>query len=374
VPVGFESLGLPSTVVRAARSAGLREPTAVQRSAIPPIVAGRDTLVLAETGAGKTAAYVLPMLARIGAHPATRGRPVVRALVLVPTRELAQQSAEVVSKLSRALSIDHVVLSGGSTPVAALERLRRGVDVVIATPGRLEHAMQQGAIPFGRVEFCVIDEIDRMVALGFVDAVERLARALPERRQLVLVGATLPDALEARAVGLLRRPAIVRAAGATTLGTGTRAESATILPRAERFARLEKYLRAAIPSRVLVFARSRASAHALGAGLSEHGLPVEVLAGDRDPRDRRLALERFRTGKAPVLVATDVAARGLDVLDVAHVVQFGLPQTVETYVHRVGRTGRAGARGRAWLLCAADETDALAQLERELGRGLERVV
>lgn len=355
-------------VLRALRAAGLRAPTPVQWQVIPRLLAGRDVLAQAETGSGKTAAYVVPMVQRFS-QPCgdPRARRYIRALVLAPTRELASQIGETIGALGRIAGVRHLVITGGGEGDVHERTLRRGVDVIVATPGRLIELLGRGQVPLGRLELFVLDEVDRMLDLGFVDEVRRVVASLPERRQTAMLSATISPAVVQLASGLLRDPVRVELR-APKRGTPAIDERIVTVAPAGRLAALRAILGDARARRVLVFVRTRVGAARLAASLRAVSGGVGALHGQLDQATRNRALELFRRGDLRVLVATDVAARGLDVDHITHVVNYDAPDSVDTYVHRIGRTGRAGAHGVAITFVGPAERSAFdARLQTRTG-------
>ena len=356
----FTALGVSAPIVRAALVEGYTQPTPVQTEVIPHALAGRDLLACAQTGTGKTAAFVMPILQQLAAKPPIRR---IRALVLTPTRELAAQIAERVSVYGRYLGLKHIVVYGGVSQHRQEVALGRSPDVLIATPGRLLDLMQQRLIDLGAVEHFVLDEADRMLDMGFVHDVRRIAAAVPRKRQTLLFSATMPKAIEALARGLLVDP--LRVAIEPQITTAELVEqSVMFVSRADKRALLERLLQTDTISRALVFTRTKHGANRLSEQLARAGIGAEAIHGNKSQSARERALEAFRRGATRVLVATDVAARGIDVDGISHVINFDLPNVAESYVHRIGRTGRAGAAGRAISFCDRDERGLLADIER----------
>ncbi len=312
-------------------------------------MSGRDVLARARTGSGKTAAYVVPIVQRFAQNPARGGgKRFVRAVVLAPTRELAAQIGETLGTLGAAVGLQTTVITGGGDGESHLRALRRGIDVVVATPGRIIDLLGRGLVPLGRLETFVLDEVDRMLDMGFVDDVRRVIVSLPERKQTVMLSATLPDDVVTLANTLLRDPLRIEIRDEPRGEEPRRIEERVVeVARAVRYDRLRAMLRDESLRRVLVFVASRATAAYLAEKLGRDRERVDALHGDLDQARRDKALERFRRCDVRVLVATDVAARGLDVDGVTHVLNYDVPGSAEAYVHRIGRTGRASASGIA---------------------------
>jgi ATP-dependent RNA helicase RhlE len=356
----FTALGLAPALVRAVIEEGYTAPTPVQTEVLPHVLAGRDVIACAQTGTGKTAAFVLPILHRLAAEPRT-GK--VRALILTPTRELASQIAERVAAYGRYVRLRHAVVYGGVSQRAQEAALRAGPDVLVATPGRLLDLMGQRLVHLGGVGCFVLDEADRMLDMGFVHDVRRIVTALPAARRTLLFSATIPPAIEALAKTMLVDPARVAIQPAVRTAV-TVEQSVMFVGRADKREALERVLRDDAVERAIVFTRTKRGANRLSEQLSRSGIGSAAIHGNKSQGARERALDAFRRGSTRVLVATDVAARGIDVDGVSHVINFDLPDEPESYVHRIGRTGRAGAAGRAISLCDRDERDLLTQIER----------
>ncbi len=388
-PTGFEALGLDPRLLRTLAALGYEEPTPVQLAAIPPLLEGRDLLAEAPTGTGKTAAFALPMLQRLAValdarraadEPVTgRGAPAdgrgsrPTALVLAPTRELAMQVAEAIHRYGRELGVRVVPVYGGQPITAQLHRLARGVDVVVATPGRAVDHLDRGTLRFDEVVTVVLDEADEMLDMGFADDLERILGALPIERQTALFSATIAGPIARLAEAHLRQPVRLRVEGQRpTEGEAPRVRQvAYVVRRADKLAALGRILDLEDGAATLVFARTRGEVDDLAEALSGRGRDAAALHGglSQDQRDRIMG--RFREGALDVLVATDVAARGLDIEHVSHVVNYDVPSSPDTYVHRIGRTGRAGREGVAITLVEPREHRLLRDIERTLGAPLE---
>ncbi len=360
---GFAALGLDPALVAALTALGYEEPTAIQREAIPPILAGRDVLGQAATGTGKTAAFALPLLERIG-RPSGEKRT-VRALVLVPTRELAMQVAEAIHKYGKGLDIRVLPIYGGQSVQLQLRALQRGVDVIVATPGRALDHLRRGTLDFTTVRTVVLDEADEMLDMGFADELEAILEATPADRQTALFSATMARRILEIAKKHQRDPVRVTIAREIVLaGEAPKVrEVAYLVQRRLKAAALARVLDMEVPTSVIVFCRTRLEVDELTEKLGARGYAAEALHGGLSQEQRDRVLRRFRDGVSEILVATDVAARGLDIDHVSHVVNFDVPSSPDAYVHRIGRTGRAGREGVAITLAEQREFRLLRNLE-----------
>jgi ATP-dependent RNA helicase RhlE len=370
----FESLGLAPSLVRAVADEGYTEATPIQVQAIPVILAGRDVLGAAQTGTGKTAAFTLPLLQRLAAQPQARRQPKsVRALILTPTRELAAQVEESVRTYGRHMHLNSTLVYGGVGINPQIDALKRGVDILVATPGRLLDHAGQRTVDLNRVEILVLDEADRMLDMGFIHDIRRVLALLPRARQNLLFSATFSDEIRDLARGLLHDPATVEVARrneASALVTHV------VHPVARERKRelLRDLIVAGDWQQVLVFVRMKHVANRLAEQLVKDGLTAAAIHGNKSQGARTRALAGFKEGSVRVLVATDIAARGLDIEQLPHVVNYELPNVPEDYVHRIGRTGRAGSPGHAVSLVASDENTFLRDIERLMKRALPREV
>ena len=369
----FDQLGLIPPLLRAVQEAGYERPTPIQSRAIAPLLQGRDLLGLAQTGTGKTAAFALPILQRLvsAARPPTGHRP-IRALILTPTRELASQIGESIATYGRYLTLRHSVIFGGVGQRPQEEALRRGLDILVATPGRLLDLAGQRLVDFRHLEIFVLDEADRMLDMGFVHDVRRILKLLPEKKQSLFFSATMPPEAQALADGLLHDPATV--AVAPVSATADRIDqSLYFVEKNDKRKLLVALLENRAMSRVLVFSRTKHGANRVAEHLEKAGIGAAAIHGNKSQGARERALGGFKAGTVRVLVATDLAARGIDVDDVSHVVNFDLPNVPETYVHRIGRTARAGASGIALSFCETEERPYLADIERLTRNRIPRV-
>ena len=355
----FKNLQLNSAMLRAVKRVGYSEPTPIQFRAIPHILNGRDIVGCAETGSGKTAAFALPIVQMLEPDP---GKLRTRVLVLAPTRELAAQIDEEFGKLSRETSIRHVAIFGGVGQQPQVKALKRGVDIVVATPGRLQDLIDQGFVRLDQIEFFVLDEADRMLDMGFINDVKRIINRLPKRRQTMLFSATMPQAIQDLSKSILTDPVKVEANPHSTTVENV-AQSIYFVEGGDKRALLKHILQDPASERVLVFTRTKHRANRLAQQLNRARIPAEAIHGNKSQTARTNALSRFKSGRTAVLVATDIAARGLDIDAVTHVINFDLPNLPESYVHRIGRTARAGASGFACSFCDVDERKYLNGIE-----------
>ena len=380
--MNFSQLGLAEPYVRATDALGYEAATPIQAQAIPVVLAGRDLIGCAQTGTGKTAAFTLPMLDRLsdsrpapknsrpihnqrkrktnGANPRAR---VLRALVLAPTRELAAQIERSLDRYGRHTPLRQTVVFGGVSQNHQVKALSHGVDALVATPGRLLDLMEQGHVDLSRIEILVFDEADQMLDMGFLPSLQRIVAAVPKQRQTLMFSATMPDEIRRLARRWLTKPASIHVAPVATPADRI-VQSVHLVDRQRKPELLLYVLKKTAQSRTLVFSRTRHGADKIVKRLQRDGLSAVAIHGNKSQGARNQALSRFKSSNPPVLVATDIAARGLDIKDVSHVVNFDLPETPETYVHRIGRTARAGTDGVAISFCAGDERGLLRQIEQ----------
>jgi ATP-dependent RNA helicase RhlE len=368
----FTALGLSAPLVRAVLDEEYTQPSPVQTEVIPRALEGRDVLAGAQTGTGKTAAFVLPILQMLAAKQPETAR--IRALILTPTRELASQIADRIGAYGRYLKLRHTVVYGGVSQHRQEIALRGGLDIVVATPGRLLDLMQQRLVRLDGVTHFVLDEADRMLDMGFVHDVRRVVATLPAARQTLFFSATIAGPIETLARTMLARdPARVSIAPTVTTAESVD-QTVVFVDKADKRALLERVLREPVqegdPSRTLVFTRTKHGANRLSEQLDRAGIGSAAIHGNKSQGARERALEAFRRGTTRVLVATDVAARGIDVEGISLVVNFDLPNVAESYVHRIGRTGRAGASGKAISFCDREERSLLADIERLIRKRL----
>ncbi|HLX35479.1 MAG TPA: DEAD/DEAH box helicase [Candidatus Limnocylindrales bacterium] len=368
----FESLGLSDDLVRMVAEEGYERPTPVQAAAIPEVRAGRDVLAAAQTGTGKTAAFLLPTFDRLRHHANTSFSPArhpVRVLIIVPTRELAMQADEFVKTYGRTVPLRAAVVFGGVPIEPQTKQLRAGVEILAATPGRLLDHVGQRTVNLSQVEVLVLDEADRMLDMGFLPDIRRIIELVPKQRQTLLFSATFSDDIRRLAATLLHDPVTVEVAPRNQAAEAVR-QLVYPVDRDRKEALLAHLIAENDWRQVLVFTRTKIAASRLASYLDRRGLEAVAIHSDRSQPDRMRALEGFKTGSIRVLVATDVAARGLDIEDLPHVVNYELPWQPHDYVHRIGRTGRAGATGDAVSLVSIDEADLLRGVQRLLRRAI----
>ena len=364
--MSFEQFPFDRRIAAAVKSVGYATPTPIQREAIPIILRGRDVLGLAQTGTGKTAAFVLPILQRLSRGP--RGK--VRALIVAPTRELAEQIHQDIVNLGRETSVRSVTIYGGVSKGPQLAALRRGVEIVVACPGRLLDHVRAGGVDLSSVEVLVLDEADRMCDMGFLPDIRKIIREVPAKRQTLFFSATMPKDIRALADRILTSPETVQIG--TTAPAETVSHAVYPVPEDRRKELLAAMLEGTPMGRVLVFTRTKHRARNLAAQLQRHGRRVASLQGNMSQSQRQRTIDGFRAGKIDVLVATDIAARGIDVSRISHVINFDMPDTVDAYTHRIGRTGRAERTGEAFTLAVRGDGLMIRQIEKALGTSLER--
>lgn len=357
----FQDLPLQPAILKAVSEAGYTSPSPIQAGAIPPVLAGRDLLGCAQTGTGKTAAFALPILQNLSAQ--TPQRPCIRALILTPTRELALQIGDSFSAYGKHLKLRHTVIFGGVGQQPQVEALRRGVDILIACPGRLNDLIGQRLIDLSGIEIFVLDEADRMLDMGFVHDVKKVIAKLPRRRQTLLFSATMPKEIEELADSLLHDPAVIKVDPVSS--TVDRIDQKLyFVEKKQKIELLAYLLQDKSIVNALVFSRTKHGADRIARLLNKAGITAAAIHGNKSQTARVNALEGFKAGKTRVLVATDIAARGIDINELSHVFNYDLPEVPETYVHRIGRTARAGADGVAISFCSTEEREYLAGIEK----------
>ncbi len=365
--MSFEHFSLDARVLRGVKAMGYTEPTPIQEQAIPVVMKDRDVLGIAQTGTGKTAAFALPILQRLIA-----GRPQrhVRALILAPTRELAEQIHEVFVELGKQTRVRSLTIYGGVSKGPQIAALRRGAEIVVACPGRLLDLMGEGNVNLSQVEVLVLDEADRMCDMGFLPDVRRILKAVPQQRQTLFFSATMPSEIRQLADQMLNNPLTVQ------IGMIAPAKSVShaLYPVSRNLKKdlLLAMLGQTATGRVLVFTRTKHRARNLARDLAKQGYHAVALQGNMSQPQRQRALDGFRSGKVDILVATDIASRGIDVSDITHVINFDMPDTVDAYTHRIGRTGRVDATGEARTFMEQDDEPLVRQIEKLLGKRIER--
>ena len=360
----FKELNLSAPLLRAVQEAGYETPSPIQAAAIPPVLSGRDLMGCAQTGTGKTAAFALPMLDRLTAQP-PRKKGAIRALILTPTRELALQIGESFEAYGKYLKLRSTVIFGGVGQAPQVEALKKGVDILIACPGRLNDLIGQGYIDLSDLEIFVLDEADRMLDMGFVHDVKKVIAKLPKQRQNLMFSATMPKEIEQLAAGILQDPAFVKVDPVSSTVDRIQQSLYHVEKGNKKFLLpwLIKNLQPPVVN-ALVFSRTKHGADKIAKDLTKQGIPAAAIHGNKSQTARVTALENFKAGKTKVLVATDIAARGIDISELSHVFNYDLPEVPETYVHRIGRTARAGADGTAVSFCAPEEQEYLAGIEK----------
>lgn len=362
----FQDLRLSEPLLRAIGEKGYTDPIPIQQQAIPPVLEGRDLQGCAQTGTGKTAAFTLPMLQLLAAEPAPKGRRPIRALVLTPTRELAIQIDECCRDYARYTPIRHCVIFGGVNQRPQVDALQKGVDLLVATPGRLLDLIGQGYVTLDTIRFFVLDEADRMLDMGFIHDIRRILPLLPERRQTLFFSATMPESIAALAAKILRNPVMVTVTPPASV-VETIAQTVHFAEKAEKSQLLIDLLSASDAQQVLVFSRTKHGADKLAKILNRAGIRSCAIHGNKSQNARVKAMNDFKSGECRVMIATDIAARGIDIDQLPLVINYELPEVAETYVHRIGRTGRAGHEGAAWSFCSEDEFEYLCDIQKLTG-------
>ncbi len=370
--MSFASLGLSEEIVRAVTERGYTDPTPIQLQAIPAVLSGGDLLAGAQTGTGKTAGFVLPILHRLtdkAVKGPSEGRPPIRALILTPTRELAAQVEESVREYGKYLKLNSMMMFGGVNINPQIQKLRSRVDILVATPGRLLDHAQQKTVDLSKVEILVLDEADRMLDMGFIRDIKKIMALIPKQRQTLLFSATFSDEIKTLADSLLNNPAMIEVARRNATAELI-SQKAYAVDRERKRELLTHLIKEHNWFQVLVFTRTKHAANRLAEQLDKDGIPAMAIHGNKSQAARTRALKEFKDGSLQVLVATDIAARGIDISELPHVVNFELPNVAEDYVHRIGRTGRAGSEGEALSLVCVDEHKLLADIAKLTKRDL----
>ncbi len=370
--MSFAALGLSEALLRVIDESGYVTPTPIQIKAIPAVLTGKDVMAAAQTGTGKTAAFVLPLLQRLAGGQKVKANH-IRVLVLTPTRELAVQVEQSVATYGRYLALKSGVVYGGVKINPQMMKLRGGLDVLVATPGRLLDLLQQNAVKLAQVETLVLDEADRMLDMGFIDDIRKIMALLPARRQNLLFSATFSSDIRKLTAGLLNKPVLIEVSPRNTTA-GSVKQWVYEVDKGKKPALLSYLVRNKGWEQVLAFVRTRSGADSLARKLISDGITTAVIHGDKNQNERARALADFKAGRIRVLVATDIAARGLDISELPYVINVDLPKVPEDYIHRIGRTGRAGAKGEGISLVSADEVQLLTAIETLISRTLVREV
>ncbi len=365
----FENLNLIEPLFRALKTKGYLIPTPIQQKAIPLILEGRDVFGCAQTGTGKTAAFALPILQLLNGRENNKEHKAIKALILAPTRELAIQIDESFRAYGKQLQLRHTVIFGGVSQLTQTKALQRGVDIVIATPGRLLDLMQQGFVKLNAVEFFVLDEVDRMLDMGFINDIKKVIAKLPSKKQTIFLSATVPAEIKKFADTLLHNPVTVQVAAVSAPAESVK-QSVYYVEKNDKRALLKYVLQEEGVDHALVFTRTKHGADKVAKDLNQSGIRAEAIHGNKSQNARQKALAGFKDRSIKILVATDIASRGIDVDKLTHVINFELPEVAETYIHRIGRTGRAGEAGTAFSFCASEEKPYLKDINKLLRQNI----
>lgn len=366
----FENLNIIAPITRALKQKGYTEPTPIQEMVIPSFLNGNDVFGTAQTGTGKTAAFAIPILQNLSDSKIDSRASGIRALIVAPTRELAIQISESFSDYGKELKLRHTVVYGGVSQLPQTTLLRRGIDILIATPGRLLDLMNQGFIRLDHVEFFILDEADRMLDMGFAPDIKRIIAKLPTQRQTGFFTATIPPEIRKLAGSLLHNPVMINAVPASTPAEGIN-QSVYYVEKAGKKALLQQVLRSSEIETALIFTRTKHGANRVAQDLNKIGITAEAIHGNKSQQARQKALTGFKNRTIKVLVATDIASRGIDVERLSHVINYELPEVPETYIHRIGRTARAGLKGTAISFCSSDERGSLKDINKLLPFSIE---
>lgn len=366
--MNFNEMKLIKPILKAVREAGFEEPSPIQSKTIPLLLEGRDVLGCAQTGTGKTAAFVLPILQNLSKSKSRN----IRAMILTPTRELAIQINESIEKYSKYTSIRSGVIFGGVVQKPQVEMLRKGIDILVATPGRLNDLVNQGYIKLSKIEIFVLDEADRMLDMGFVNDIKKIIKQLPSKRQTLLFSATMPKEIEKLAFNMLKNPATVKVAPVTN-AVDKISQGVYFVDKQNKIFLLSSLLKKTEIRNAIVFTNTKHGADKVVKKLGKDGIKALAIHGGKGQNTRQIALNSFKEGKIKVLVATDIAARGIDISELSHVFNYDLPDVPETYIHRIGRTGRAGQDGIALSFCNIDNLKNITDIERHIGKQIPEI-
>ena len=367
----FNELNLMKPLLEAVSANGYEKPTPIQEATIPLVLSGKDVLGCAQTGTGKTAAFALPILQSLmkQADTASKGKRPIRALVVTPTRELAIQIAQSFDTYGAGLPLKNCVIFGGVKQTRQVEQLKSGVDILIATPGRLNDLVGQGFVKLDKIEIFVLDEADRMLDMGFIHDIRRIINQIPKKRQTLFFSATMPKDVERLAMTILNKPASVKVDPVTST-VDSISQSLYYVDKVNKCKLLASIVNSPDVKNALVFTRTKYGADRVARDLLKHNIKAMAIHGNKSQNARQDALKRFKSGNITVLVATDIAARGIDIAELSHVFNYDIPEDPETYIHRIGRTGRAGLSGDAISFCSYDELELLFALEKHIGKKL----
>ena len=362
----FEQFSFNPRILSGIKNAGYTTPTPIQQQAIPVVLKQQDILGLAQTGTGKTAAFMLPILQLLSAEPSR----FIRALIIVPTRELAEQIHQTAKDLGKSTRLHSTTIYGGVGKGAQLNALRRGTDIIVACPGRLLDLMNEKQIDLSHVEILVLDEADHMCDMGFLPDIRRILKRIPEKRQTLFFAATMQDEIRSLANNILHNPVTVQIG--IIAPTKTVSHALYPVPQTLKTTLVTSLLHDLKTDRVLIFTRTKHRARTLAGKLDKQGFRTTALQGNMSQNQRQASLDGFRNGRFDILVATDIAARGIDVSEISHVINFDMPDTVDAYIHRIGRTGRAEATGKAFTFCTSEDESMIRDIEKVLGHKIER--
>jgi len=360
----FKEIGIIAPILSAIQEKGYSNPTEIQKQAIPTILEGKDLIGCAQTGTGKTGAFAIPLLQLLESRPISKKQP--RALILVPTRELAIQIDQNLTAYSKNISIDQTVIYGGVSSQKQILALRKGVDIIVATPGRLMDLLGQGHVKLDAIQALVLDEADNMLDMGFIHDIKRILKLLPKQRQTLLFSATMPKEIRKLADNILNSPVEVNVTPVSSTAEKIN-QTVFFLEKKQKVVHLTKILQKDKNIQTLIFTRTKHGADRLGKSLGKTGIQAACIHGNKSQNARQNALTSFKSGKINVLIATDIAARGIDIKELPRVINFDLPQDSETYVHRIGRTGRAGKEGNAISFCSEEEKPLLMKIQKLIG-------
>lgn len=368
----FKELNISEPILRALNEKGYTYPTPVQEQAIPVGLTGRDLLGIAQTGTGKTAAFAIPVIQQLSCEKKSGAKRVIRALILTPTRELAIQIDDCFTDYARYTNLRHTVIFGGVNQNPQVEKLRQGVDILVATPGRLLDLINQKLITLDQINHFILDEADRMLDMGFIHDIKKLLPLLPKRKQTLFFSATMPEAISTLSKSLLYKPVRVEVAPVASV-VETIEQHIYLVEKPQKSKLLIDILEKEEEKTVLVFSRTKHGADRIARTLNKNGIGCEAIHGNKTQGARQRALTNFKSGKTRVIIATDIAARGIDIAHLGMVINYDLPDVAETYVHRIGRTGRAGHNGTALTFCSQEEKGMVREIQKLTGKKLHTV-